>query len=130
MSDSAERFVRIFEAHGFEREGQSGDEIFGTCPLTGKRKKFYINLAKKVWHSKTAGVGGSVSTFLDLIQKENYVPALTAARLQTLADDRGLPVRAFRPWGFGWDGRAYTLAVRDRSAVITNESCWVLARPS
>lgn len=119
MSDSRDRFLSTFVAHGFEPISESGDEVIGPCPFTGKRSAFHINLQKRVWHSKTLGKGGTLSQFLDLISRD-YMRALTPALREILADDRGLPVPAFRRWDFGWNGQAYTLAVRDRSGAVVD----------
>jgi hypothetical protein len=115
----SDRFLSTFEAHGFEMEGETGPEVYGTCPLTGKRKKFYINPAKRLWHSKTTGLGGTVADFLALVQKE-YAASLRPSLVEQLADDRGLPPEAFAAFDLGWDGKAYTLGVRDRSAHIVD----------
>jgi hypothetical protein len=104
--------LSIFEAHGVEWTGENGDEKIGTCPFTGKRDKFYLNTKKWVWDSKTAGFGGSVSTFLEKIQ-EMYQDNLTKPLLKKLAEHRGLPEDAFTAWGIGWNGKQYTLLVRD-----------------
>lgn len=104
--------LRIFETHGVEFTGERGDEHYGLCPFTGKKDKFYVNVKKWVWDSKTAGLSGNIPQFLEKIQ-EQYQEQITKPLFRRLAEHRGLPEDAFIPWSVGWDGQRYTLPVRD-----------------
>ena len=109
---STESKLRPFTAHGVEFTGERGDERFGTCPFTGKTEKFYVNVKTGLWDSKTAGLSGNTSQFLHQISKQ-YVSQMTDPLLRRLADDRSLPSKAFTNWQVGWDGRNYTIPIRD-----------------
>lgn len=102
----------IFETHGVALTGESGDQVIGTCPFTGKDGKFYINKNTFLWDSKTGGVSGNINEFLRLTAIR-YQKLLTPELLQKLADARGLPTSAFTGWGLGWTGRAYAIPVCD-----------------
>ena len=104
----------IFEAHGVIFSGESGDQLIGNCPFTGKDDKFYVNRRTWLWDSKTAGLSGNVHSFLRRVS-ERYTTALTDTLLKRLASQRQLPVIAFRGWDIGWDAihRTYTIPVRD-----------------
>lgn len=108
---------KIFEAHGVEFTGESGNQIIGRCPFTGKDHKFYVNQQNWLWDSKTAGVSGNLGRFLELTQ-ERYRKQLTPDLLARLALHRKLPLDAFALANLGWNGRAYTLAVRDPAGVV------------
>lgn len=104
--------LKIFETHGFHPTGESGDQIYGYCPFSGKDDKLYINRKTLLWDSKTAHVSGNVHDFLRLTA-DRYEKAMTPELWQTLADDRGLPVDAFKGWNVGWNGQVFTIPVRE-----------------
>lgn len=110
MPTSTSTKLRPFETHGVEFTGERGDERYGTCPFTGKPEKFYVNVKTGLWDSKTAGLSGNISQFLRQISKQ-YVSQMTDVLLKRLADDRGLPMKAFKDWNIGWDGRNYTIPI-------------------
>jgi hypothetical protein len=114
---------RIYESHGVEFTGERGDEIYGTCPFSGKAEKFYVNTKTWLWDSKTAGISGNVSTFLAEIHKV-YRKRLTPDRLNALAHDRELPVSAFKDWNLGWTGWAYALPYFDPSGTMVDIRTW------
>jgi hypothetical protein len=103
---------RVFETHGVTFTGESGDQLVGRCPFTGKEDKFYVNATTWLWDSKTAGVSGNVAKFLELIHAHQQ-RALTSEAIAALAKHRGLPVDAFTSWPIGWTGSEYTMLVRD-----------------
>ncbi len=109
----------IFEDHGVDLTGESGNQVYGRCPFTGKDDKFYINTENLLWDSKTAGLSGNVHDFLRH-RAESYAAALTPALLRRLAEHRQLPVEAFITWGIGWNGRAYTIPVRDHRGRVVD----------
>lgn len=109
---SASSKLKLFEAHGVEFAGTSGDEAFGTCPFTGKENKFYVNQRTWLWDSKTAGISGNIPQFLEKMS-DQYEQALTPSLLRKLAENRGLPDAAFKGWHVGWNGSTYTIPVRD-----------------
>jgi hypothetical protein len=111
--------LSIFEAHGVSLTGESGNQLIGYCPFSGKDDKFYINRESLLWDSKTAGLSGNVSDFLRLTA-ERYTRALTPMLRAALAADRSLPPAAFDGWGLGWTGRAYSIPVRDARAKVVD----------
>lgn len=104
--------AKVFAAHGVDFTGARGDELIGSCPFTGKGDKFFVNTKSWLWDSKTAGLSGNVSKFLKEIQ-QIYIDAVDEDQLLELAQDRKLPRAALRPWGIGWNGRAFTFPVQD-----------------
>jgi len=120
-----ERKLQVFEAHGVDFTGESGDERIGTCPFTGKANKFYVNRKTGLWDAKAAGLSGNTTKFLSLMA-EFYHEALTPERLQALADDRQLPVTAFKSFLIGWDAgtKSYTLPVRDPRGRVEDIRRW------
>jgi hypothetical protein len=117
--------LRIYEAHGVDFTSEHGDEKIGTCPFTGKANKFYVNTTTLLWDSKTAGVGGNIHKFMELVAQA-YQKDLTPARLQRFATDRKLPVEAFASWELGWDGTQYTMPVRDVNGMVVDIRRWKL----
>jgi hypothetical protein len=111
--------LRIFETHGVHITGESGDQLIGYCPFTGKDDKFYINEKTFLWDSKTGGQHGNINDFLRLTA-DRYQKMLTPELLAKLAHDRKLPISAFTPWGIGWTGRAYSIPVRDARGKVVD----------
>jgi hypothetical protein len=115
VSESTEHpALDTYRDHGAELDHKSGDERYGASPFNDKQK-FYANVKTGAWHDHVPGEGrsgGHVPQFLERIAKQ-YAEDLDDERLRALADDRGLPVSAFRPWELGWDGENYTVAVHD-----------------
>lgn len=104
--------LKIFVNHGVDLSGQTGDQAYGSCPFTGKENKFYVNVKTLLWDSKSGGQSGNVNDFLKKMSSL-YVLRLDDAQKQKLADDRGLPVEAFKGIYLGWTGRRYTLPITD-----------------
>lgn len=111
MADG-ESIARAYEAHGVIFNSDSGDELVGDCPFTGKSNKFYLNTVKGVWDSKTFGRSGNLQSFLSL-RADDYKAAMTPDLRKALAKSRGLTSSAFEPWPIGWTGMQYALPVYD-----------------
>lgn len=111
--------LKIFEAHGVDFTGESGDQAIGRCPFTGKDDKFYVNTKNFLWDSKTAGVSGNINDFLRLIS-DKYAKDMTPDAFKALAKDRKLPLEAFISWNIGWDGRRYLIPVRDNRGRVVD----------
>jgi hypothetical protein len=114
-----EKSLKVFEAHGVVFSGRRGDQAYGLCPFTGKPDKFYVNVKTLLWDSKTAGLSGNVSKFLEHIS-EQYRRDLTPRHLAQLALDRKLPIEAFHGWEVGWTGTRYSILVRDARGVAVD----------
>lgn len=104
--------LRIFETHGVEFAGARGDEFYGVCPFTGKEDKFYVNSKTWLWDSKTAGMSGNISKFLQEVSDE-YKTNLTDGLRQQLSHHRKLPTSVFGTWDVGWNGSHITIPIRD-----------------
>lgn len=104
--------LRIFEAHGVEFTGERGDQTYGYCPFSGKDDKFYVNTKSGLWDSKSAGLSGNISKFLEL-RAEYYATQLKGSYARQLSENRQLRKSSFRDLGMGWDGKAFTFPVRD-----------------
>lgn len=115
----AHALLRPFEAHGVVINGYRDNQAYGFCPFSGKDDKFYVNVENGLWDSKTAGLSGNLSDFLEAVARV-YEEALTPKHLDALAADRRLPVEAFEGWGLGWNGVAYTLPVRDLNGRVVD----------
>lgn len=100
-----------FRAHGITFNRDAGNQAVGGCPFCGKDDHFYANKQTKLWDCKRCGEKGNFEDFLEKIAKA-HSSKLTEDRLRELADDRGIPVEAFRGLGIGWTGNEYTIPVR------------------
>ena len=109
--------LRGFVRHGVRFTGSSGNNSYGDCPLCGKDKKFYANPINQMWDCKSCGKNGNFKTFLKLMNKE-YSEEITPRSLSKLAENRGLPTTAFRNWGIGKNGTAFTIAVKNENGGV------------
>lgn len=104
--------LKIFESHGVEFTGERGSQTYGFCPFSGKDDKFYVNRKNGLWDSKSAGLSGDISKFLEL-RAENYQQDLKGSFVRQLAANRQLRRESFRGVGLGWDGKNFTIPIRD-----------------
>lgn len=113
--------LKGFIKHGFKIEGQSGgDQVFGYCPFSKKRKKFYINTKTLLWDSKIAGLSGNFFAFLTYIHKM-YQENITEEDLQELSDNRNIPVSELKKYKIGIsDNSEYCIPVFDEKAKIVD----------
>ena len=112
--------LKIFQDHGVSLSDESGNQLIGYCPFTGREGKFYINRDTLLWDSKTGGQSGNVHDFLRLIAS-HYAQSISDEQVAALARDRGLPRSAFYGLELGYreDKQCYTLPIRDtRSRVV------------
>jgi len=120
--------LKIFEVHGVHLTGESGNQVYGYCPFSGKADKFYINVETLLWDSKTAGISGNIHDFLRHTA-DRYAAALTPQLLARLATDRGLPRAAFAPWHVGWTGRAYAIPIRNIKGKVIDIRTYQIGGP-
>ena len=94
----------------------SGNQYVTDCPFPdcNKESHFYINVSNRCWDCKVCGRKGNYLGFLEQIAKvnEDYLKD-NPEHLTTLAENKGLPVEAFKDLGLGFDGRVYTLPIYD-----------------
>jgi hypothetical protein len=93
-----------------------GDEAVGVSPNSTSEKPdtFHVNVVTGVWHDKLRGEGGSLPAFLEWRQAQ-YQEAMTAAKLDALAERRRQPVEALETAGLGYDEHhdGYTILTHD-----------------
>lgn len=104
--------LKIFETHGVEWSGSRGVEFYGYCPFSDKPDKFYVNSKTWLWDSKTAGMSGNISKFLEDITEE-YKSSLDDPQRDQLSRHRKLPTSTFATWDVGWTGSHVAIPVRD-----------------
>jgi|JI10StandDraft_1071094.scaffolds.fasta_scaffold00467_2 hypothetical protein len=109
----------LFEAHGVQFEGFTDDQAYGTCPFTGKSKKFYVNKTTGLWDSKNTGKSGNIPQFLSEMALQ-YAAAMTPVLLKKLAADRGVDPIAFEGWSIGWNGSEYTVPASGPDGLVTD----------
>lgn len=77
-----------------------------------------------MWHSKTLGEGGDVHKFLERVCQKNE-ENFEGAAVQRLAKARGLPPGAFKGYGIGFDGKYFTIPVRDFRGKVVDVRRWI-----
>lgn len=117
MKITKKDILKIFAAHGVEFLGTRGDQMYGSCPFSGKEDKFYVNVKNGLWDSKSAGVFGNISKFLQM-RSDDYRKELSGKLMAKLAENRQLPREAFKGWNMGWDGAAFTFPVYNYDNVV------------
>lgn len=108
-----------FEFHGVVFGGESGNQSYAACPFCAKPKHFYVNNSNGLWDCKVCLKKGNVSKFLE------YMGAKCAAELKgeplsLLVESRGIPSDVLRKWGIGWNGKRYTMPVRDTAGHVVD----------
>lgn len=109
--------LRGFTTHGVEFSSSRGNQEVGTCPFCNKANHFYVNTENRLWDCKRCGLRGNFNGFLEEMCKVN-MKRFNEKQIKGLAIDRGLPRSAFNEWEFGWNGRAYTLPVRNFKGTV------------
>lgn len=104
--------LKPFEIHGVTFTRSVGNQAVGNCPFTDRDDKFYVNRTNGLWDSKTAGLAGNLHTFLEEISKL-YSKNLTRRHRERISKDRGLPWEAFKGYSIGYNGRSFTLPIRN-----------------
>lgn len=104
--------LKPFEVHGVTFTHTAGNQVVGNCPFSDREGKFYVNRSNGLWDSKTAGLSGNLSGFLEQISK-TYVKNLNRKNRQRISEDRRLPLEAFKGFELGYNGRRFTLPVRN-----------------
>jgi hypothetical protein len=110
---------RGFIDHGVEFEKTAGNQAIGNCPFCNKDNHFFVNVENQLWDCKKCGAKGNFHKFLDLISKQNVKTLYEQpSKMMVLAIDRKLPKSAFLKWEVGWNGKEYTLPVRNPNGVV------------
>lgn len=100
--------LKGFKRHGVDFTGETPTQAYGTCPFTGKQKKFYVNKKTLLWDSKVTGQKGNFKDFLTEISSQQQLD-VDPRFLKRLCTDRGLPAQAFKRWNLGRSGNYFTL---------------------
>lgn len=111
--------LKGFEIHGVTFRGNAGNQAIGDCPFCSKERHFYVNKVNKLWDCKRCGEKGNFFQFLELVAKRNEKEFDERAQ-KVLALDRGLPRSAFDHYGIGWDGKNYTIPIRNVDGRLTD----------
>ncbi len=131
IHEEAAKAIRGFVTHGVVFHDMAGDQVIGDCPFSGKERKFYVNWRTKLWDSKTTGLSGNFEAFLAQTAKDNHAAYNAAPEAQsTLARSRQLPKSAFSRWGVGFDGRNFTIPIRDGKGRVVDLRTWRPGRKS
>lgn len=109
--------LKPFKQHGVVFRGANASQAYGDCPFTGKENKFYVNKKNQLWDSKVTGANGNLFDFLEKINEQNKGD-ITEKQLKRLAENRGLPVEAFKDCEMGYSGKGFTFPCRDEKGVI------------
>ena len=116
--------LRAFIQHGFEPQGESGNQVYGRCPFCGKDKHFYINPEIKAWDCKSrCGKSGGFQTFLDeaFALSQEYD---NSSQLQELSEERGLSLETLEYFEVGYNHtiESYIIPVKN----LTHDKVWDL----
>lgn len=117
--------LKGFRTHGIFFSGESGNQAIGSCPFCGKEKHLYVNKDNRLWDCKSCGEKGNFEDFLfkisevfaEILLKDKY-----RENLHLLAEDRGLPLRAFKTWRVGYDPSSprFTIPIYSYSGKCTD----------
>jgi hypothetical protein len=111
------RNLAPFKELGFVATGESGgDEATGDCPFCGKEKKFTVNLDSQLFRCLSAqcGLSGNLTTFIREFFRK-WEEETTDAVLESLSEQRGLPVEALKSAGIVFDGLQFVIPVRNEN---------------
>lgn len=126
---SLEKSLRGFAVHGVDFKRESGNQSIGGCPFCGKENHFFVNNTNSLWDCKRCGLKGNFSTFLELVAKQN-MKNLDDKRLGAMAANRKLPKAAFNKWEVGWNGKEYTLPIRNAKGFVEDLRRWKIGGKS
>jgi len=114
------RPLQPLEAHGVDFEGESGDQLYGTCPFCGKTK-FYAHAESGQWDCKAGECQrrGNAFTFLQQIW-EFWLEQTRSGDYKQLAQNRGLTVDTLMEGGAAWDGDRWLLPVLSPDGTLVN----------
>ncbi len=106
--------LKGFETHGVHFTGPSGEDNFvGDCCFCDKEGKFYANFTNKMWSCHGCDRKGNYSRFLGKVAERNRKALARksgkADRKQLSKARGGLPWKAFKAFGVGFDGIKYTI---------------------
>jgi hypothetical protein len=107
------RKLKIFTMHGATLRGLVGSQVQGDCPFCDKEGHFYVNWEKILWDCKVCGERGNAQSFLEKVNERNK-KQINSKLIESLAEERSLPVKAFEWVELGYDRGQYSIAVRNQ----------------
>jgi hypothetical protein len=119
--------LRPFGAHGVEilREPSPGQALC-LCPFCGK-EKFYLHVSKGIFDCKsgecTGRVQGNLGKFFELLI-EHHQEETSEVDLETLSENRHIPVPILRKAQLAWTGQKWLLPIRGRDGKIRDVRTW------
>jgi ribosomal protein L37AE/L43A len=91
--------LKPFLFHGVDLDLAAGQkEAEADCPFCDKEQHFFINKTTGQWDCKVCGESGNVYGFLNVLHRMS-VETTKAEDFEALAEDRFVPVEAFKAWG-------------------------------
>lgn len=109
--------LRGFSCHGAQLHSRRGNQAVGNCPFCQKEDHFYVNIENRLWDCKRCGLKGNYNTFLDKVSTLN-ISSFKDGAVKDLCVDRKLPRSAFEGWHVGWNGKEYTIPVRNAKGFL------------
>lgn len=118
MSATQEKLA-AFEALGFAKHGEVGEQTYGECIFCGKETKFYINTRTGEWDCKVCGAEGNLYTFLNKLWEMCKADTQTKDYAK-ISQDRGIPITWLKKAGlvFFRDKNLWLLPVRNEESKI------------
>lgn len=130
ISEKVKKKIRPFSVMGIDFSKTEDGQAIGHCPFSDKPDKFYVNTTTLLWDSKSAAKSGNLQEFLNIICKRNH-EEIGRKQLEKVSRDRHLPIAAFKDevLQFGYDGRGYTMPVRDTKGNVVDVRRWKIGKP-
>ncbi len=114
------KILRPMDCLGVEFQGESGEELYGSCIFCGDARHFYANSETGQFSCKKCNVYGNVPSFLTKYAKQ----VQTDVKYKQLAKARSLPAAAFRKWRIGHDGEQWLLPCYNPAGVVHDIRRW------
>lgn len=111
--------LKPFKQHGVVFRGSNQSQAYGDCPFTGKQDKFYVNRSNLMWDSKTAGLSGNLTKFLEYVNEQNQED-LTEVQFEKLSHNRGIPKAYLKKFEIGKSASGYTFPIKDEKGKIAD----------
>ena len=119
--------LRGFKKYGLIVKGKNSTQGYGDCPFCGKENKFYVNLSTLLWDCKSCQFKGNYLGYLEYINKQNQ-SAIQITDYTKLAQNRGIPIDAFKNWGFGKHDKEYTLPIWNDKGKLQDIRSYILGK--
>lgn len=103
---------RAFSQHGFFKQQETSDQVFGRCPFCGRDRKFYISKVTSQWDCKACGHSGGTQMFLQQMS-DHCQQHFRGEAAKALSDNRGISIETLRrnKLGYNPSTKQYTIPV-------------------